>query len=219
MKVSSHTAIIYDQELASRVHSAAMRVAAHTGRHRDAQEIEQEIWASLLALGPDLSDEQIEAATNSTSLFRRGIDYTRTLDPLSRGWRQKLICAAQDEEQEGRSLTETMAAIGVPTEMRQVAEPFMVGSDDFLPGETSQEERIVLRQAIQDAIIEFSESKLDDLDRAVLNDYILNKSTTLGELADTYEITESGVSLRVKRMRGRLQSVLARHGVTAEDLH
>ncbi len=218
MKVSSQTKDIYDEELAKRVHSTAMKVAAHTGRTRDIQEIEQEIWASLLSLGPNLSEDEREAATSSTALFRRGIDYTRTLDPLSRTWRQKLIYAVQEDDG-AKSVHETMEDIGVPLNMRQIAEPLLVGSDDFLPGEKSQEERIVLRQAVQDAIIEFAEGKLDKLDQAILHGYILSETTTLGELAHSYGITESGVSLRVKRMRSRLQTILARHGVTAEDLH
>ncbi|MHB1731868.1 MAG: hypothetical protein ACYCU8_00170 [Ferrimicrobium acidiphilum] len=218
MKVSSQTKDIYDEELAKRVHSTAMKVATHTGRTRDIQEIEQEIWASLLSLGPNLSEQEREAATSSTALFRRGIDYTRTLDPLSRKWRQKLIYAVQEDDG-AKSVHETMEDIGVPLNMRQVIGAFPVGADDFIPGEKSQEERIVLRQAVQDAIIEFTKGKLDELDRAILHDYLLNEATTLGELAHSYAITESAVSLRAKRMRSRLQTILARHGVTAEDLH
>jgi DNA-directed RNA polymerase specialized sigma24 family protein len=209
---------VSDPALVARVRKAAAKAASQSGHYREVQDIEQEVWSALLALDETTTEEQYEAACTSVALYRRAIDYTRSLDPLSRPWRRKLINAVE-ENSASQSVSETMREIGVPDRMRRRAESFSMASpEDLLIGDAPQDEQIILRHAIQGAIADVVQDKFDELDQAVLQEYLMDKSVVLMDLATRFGVTESAVSLRVKRLRARLQAALERQGITAEDL-
>lgn len=209
---------VSDPTLVARVRKAAAKAASQSGHYRELQDIEQEVWSSLLALDDNITDEQREAECTNIALYRRAIDYTRSLDPLSRPWRRKLIDAVEADSA-SQSIAETMREIGVPDRMRRRAESFSMSStEDLAIGEAPQDDQVILRNAIQVAIAEIVQDKFDALDQAVLHEYLMEKSVVLMDLAQRFGVTESAVSLRVKRLRTRLQSALRRQGITAEDL-
>ena len=209
---------VSDPALVARVRKAAAKAASQSGHYREVQDIEQEVWSTLLALDENMTAEQYEAECTSIALYRRAIDYTRSLDPLSRSWRRKLINAAE-ENQASQSLSDTMREIGVPERMRRRAESFsMASTEDLLVGESPQDDQVILHHAIQGAIAEVVSDKFDALDQAILQEYLMEKSVVLMDLAARFGLTESAVSLRVKRLRTRLQAALRRQGITSEDL-
>jgi RNA polymerase sigma factor (sigma-70 family) len=215
---NSSTIDYSSRELRERVRRAASKAAAQSGLYREVDDIEQEVWLSLLALDHDLSPEKIEAACSSIALYRRAIDYTRTRDPLSRAWRMEMASA---DISPSTSASQIMHEAGNAARMRRQAEMRPVDSQEMDLVESNDSDiadQVVLRDAISGAVQEIIESKISELDRAILHEYLINKTTVLAKLADRYGVTESAVSLRVTKLRKRLQVALARRGVTANDV-
>lgn len=209
-----------DPDLQFRVRRAASRAASQAGLQREVDDIAQEIWVALLSIDPSTPPEKVAAACSSVALYRRAIDYTRTLDGLSRQWRSTLIDAAT-HDYPTQTIAEVMGEIGVPARMRrheQEVPSDASAMDNVDSGDSDFTERVVMRDAISRAIAEITAEKMDDLDRAIVNDYLLSKSSVLAELAIKHGVTESAASLRLKKMRERLQKSLAKQGITKDDV-
>jgi hypothetical protein len=114
-----------------------------------------------------------------------------------------------------------MHEVGVPERMRLRAGTRLVDSQEMvrIPSrDRDMAEQVVMKEAIHAAIAEIMESKFDELDQAILHEYLINKTTVLAALADRFSLTESAVCLRVSKIRKQLKRALARQGVTAADL-